>query len=136
MPTKRLPGYLLNAVPNIALASTEYLSAYASLVLQSIDTDDGQIADARAQLILLNERLETEVGKVTDTPAKDLFGILTTLQTLRDEVTPLVSGFPEMHEVADDAGRILCAVNAMAEVGRRAAGRECLVKKIVGSEAA
>lgn len=136
MTTQRLPGYLLKTVPNITLASTDYLSAYASLVLQSIDTDDGQTADARAQLILLNERLETEVAKVTDTTAEDLFGILTALQTLRGEIAPLVSGFPKMQDVADDAGRILCAVDAMAEVARRTAGRECLIKKIVGSEAA
>lgn len=136
MTARSLPASLLKAVPDLTLAATPYLTAYASLMLQTVEATDGQIADARAQLILLNERLEIEAAKVTNTPTEDLFGILTALQALRDEITPLMPGFPDMQEVADDAGRILCVVDAMAEVARRAAGRECLVKKIVGSEAA
>lgn len=136
MTTRSLPAALLKAIPNLALATTAYLTTYMSFMLHTVEAKDGPIADARAQLILLNERLEVEVAKVTDTTTDDLFGILTSLQALRDEITPLVPGFPDMQEVADDAGRILCAVDAMAEVARRAAARECLVKKIVGTEAA
>lgn len=135
MTTKRLPGYLLKPLQNIATASTDCLSAYASLVLQSIDTDDGTIANARAQLILLNERLTEEVAKVTDTPLDDLLGILTSLQALRDETSALLpSTLDTDEEVADDADLLVRAVDAVTEVARRAAGRECLVKKIVGTD--
>lgn len=136
MTTRILPAFILKAVPDLALADTAYLTAYASFMLHNAEATDGPIADARAQLTLLNERLEVEVATVTDTTADDLFGILTSLQALRDDLASQRPGTLSGETVTDNLGRLLCVVDVLAEVARRASGRECLVKKIVGTEAA
>lgn len=136
MTTKSLPGYFLKAVPNIAEASTGYLNAYASIILQSIHTHSDQIADAHAQLMLFNARLIMTGSTANNTEVEDLFRIPMALQVLRDEITQLILSLPEMHDAADEADRILCAVEVIAEVARRVTLRGCLTKNVSGAIAA
>jgi hypothetical protein len=136
MTTRSLPDYLLKAVPNIALASTDYLCAYASLMLLTVETRDGQIGETRAQLTLLNERLTAQISSAAFVPQQDLEDTLTALQDLRDA---LATGRPAVIQgaaVADDLDRLFAIADAMTEVARRAARREPLVNRIMATRAA
>lgn len=136
MTTRSLPDFLLKAVPDIALASTAYLSAYASLMLLTVETRDGPIGETRAQLTLLNERLTAQISSAAFTPQQDLEDTLTGLQDLRDMLSTGRPAVLQGAAVTDDIDRLLAVTDAMTEVARRATRREPLVNRIMGSRAA
>lgn len=136
MTTKLEPGDLRKVVSNFASASPTYLAGSAFLILLGVKTTDGQTAHARAQLMLLNERLEARVSKVKKTPKDDLFDFLGSLLSVRDMLWRSQTGARAGETETADFASLICAVDLMAEAARRAIGREGLIKKDCVTEAA
>lgn len=121
MTTRSLPAFLLKTIPDITTASAQYLSTYTRFMLDTVEAKDGPIADAHIQLLALNQRLRKEIARTGKNSEESYVGILSPIVGIREMLVSARGGVPADGPMSDDIGRLICATDAMAEVGSRAA---------------
>jgi hypothetical protein len=92
--------------------------AHAVKALRAVETRDGAVGKTRALLLSINERIDQATTSPAEPPL-DMSVLQYGFEKSRARLMPLCPGYPDMAEVHDDAGRLLCVLDAFLELTNR-----------------